>query len=262
VTTEENTPRVGSQEQFGRQAHFYAESMGHSSGESLQTVQEWAGRSRYKKAADIGTGTGFTAFAVAPFTENIVAVDLTPAMLRETRSIAGERGIANLGYALAAAEELPFASGSLDLLTCRIAAHHFLNMNKAIAEWYRVLAPGAVLILADTTSPENAQSAAWMNDVEERRDPSHILNLSPSEWLALLDTNGFQATDSTLTSVPLDFDDWVRRSGTPTDVVECLRHDLLNAPHAAVEAFDIHQEESGIIHFQWTCAVVRAIRRA
>ena len=263
MTTDENAPRrVGSQEQFGRQAHFYTQSLTHSSGESLQVVQEWVARGRYKRAADIGTGTGFTAFAVAPYTNDIVAADITPAMLRETRSLADQRGIANLGYTLAAAEDLPFADGSLDLLTCRIAAHHFLDLGKAVAEWHRVLAPEAVLILADTTCPEDAPTAVWMNDIEERRDPSHILNLSPSEWIALLDANGFQTTDSTLTTVPHDFDYWVRRSGTPASVVQGLRHDLLNAPPGAVEAFDIRQEESGTIRFQWTCVVVRAVRRA
>ena len=220
------------------------------------------GRGRYKRAVDIGTGTGFTAFAIAPYTDDVVAADITPAMLAETRSLAGQRGITNLGYTLAAAEDLPFADGSLDLLTCRIAAHHFLDLGKAVAEWRRVLAPGAVLIMADTTSPEDASTALWMNDVEERRDPSHVHNLSPSEWLAFLDANGFQATDSTLTSVPHDFDDWVRRSGTPEPVVEGLRHDLMNAPPGAVDAFDISQEESGTIRFKWTCVVVRVIRCA
>jgi ubiquinone/menaquinone biosynthesis C-methylase UbiE len=262
VTTSDTTPKVGSQEQFGRQARFYSESVGHSSGESIQVVKDWVARGRYKKAADIGTGTGFTAVALAPYTESIVAADITPAMLRETRSLAERSDIANLSCVQAAAEELPFADGSLDLLACRIAAHHFLDLNKAVAEWYRVLAPESVLILADTTSPEDAPIAAWMNDVEERRDPSHILNLSPSEWLALLDTSGFETTDSTITSVPHDFDDWVRRSGTHSAVVDGLRNDMLSAPPGAVEAFDIRKDNTGIINFEWSCVVVRAIRRA
>lgn len=262
MASQENAPRVGSQEQFGRQAHFYTQSLTHSSGESLKVLEEWTARGRYKRAVDVGTGTGFTAFAVAPYTDDIVAADITPAMLHETRSLADQRGITNLSYALAAAEDLPFADSSLDLLTCRIAAHHFQDLGKAVSEWRRVLAPKAVLILADTTSPEDAPTAVWMNDVEVRRDPSHIHNMSPSEWLAFLEANGFHTTDSTLTSVPHDFDDWVRRSGTPTAVVEGLRHDLLNAPPGAVEAFDISQEKSGIIHFKWACVVVRAIRGA
>jgi SAM-dependent methyltransferase len=191
-----------------------------------------------------------------------VAADITPAMLRETRSLADQRGIANLGYTLAAAEDLPFADSSLDLLTCRIAAHHFQDLGKAVAEWRRVLAPEAVLLLADTSCPEDAATADWMNDIEVRRDPSHVRNLPPSEWLALLEAIGFRTTDNVMTLVPHDFDDWVRRSGTPAQVIDGLRRDFLNAPSGAVEAFGIRQDDSGIIRFHWSCVVARAVRQA
>ncbi|MFH1559825.1 MAG: class I SAM-dependent methyltransferase [Chloroflexota bacterium] len=259
----ENTSRrVGSQEQFGRQAHYYTESFVHRSGESLQVVQEWAARDRYRRAADIGTGTGFTAFAVAPYADEVLATDITPAMLEETRALAAQRGIANLGYTLAAAEDLPFADSSLDLLTCRTAAHHFQDMDRAVAEWRRVLAPEAVLIFADTTCPEDAALADWMNDIEERRDPSHVRNLSPSQCLALLEANGFQTTDNTMSPVPMGFDDWVQRSGTPEQMVEGLRRDFTNPPPGAAEEFHIHRDDSDSLRFEWGCVVVRAVRRA
>ena len=261
MATQDNTPRrIGAQEQFGRQAQHYARSSGHSSGESLQVVRDWASTAHYGRAVDVATGTGFTAFTVAPFADWVVASDLTPEMIAETRNLASERGLTNVGYALAAAEDLPFADASLDLLTCRIAPHHFMDLRKAITEWRRVLAPGAVLILADTCSPEDAPTSVWMNDVEERRDPSHVANLSPSGWLEVLEENGLHPTDSTLTDVPHDFDDWVRRSGTPSDVVEGLRRDFLNAPPGAVEAFDIQHDGAGAISFKWNCVVVKAIR--
>lgn len=259
----ENTPqRVGSQEQFGRQAHFYTESLVHSSGESLQVVQEWAAKGTYRRAVDVGTGTGFTAFAVAPYADRVLATDITPAMLRETRSLVAQRGLANLGYVLAAAEDLPFADASLDLLTCRTAAHHFQDLPRAVAQWHRVLGNEAVLLLADTSSPEDPDVAIWMNDVELRRDPSHTRDLPPSEWLALLEANGFLITDTALTAVPMVFDEWVLRSGTPSPVVESLRQDFQDAPSGAVEAFHIRQNDGGAISFQWTCLVVRALRQS
>ncbi len=261
MATQDNTPRrTGAQEQFGRQAQHYTRSAGHSSGESLQVVRDWASSARYTRAVDVATGTGFTAFTIAPFADSVVASDLTPEMIAETRKLASERGVTNVGYALAAAEDLPFADASLDLLTCRIAPHHFMDLRKAITEWRRVLAPGAILILADTCSPEDAPTSVWMNDVEERRDPSHVSNLSPSGWLQVLEENGLHPTDSTLTDVPHDFDDWVRRSGTPSDEVESLRRDFLNAPPGAVEAFDIRRDDAGAISFKWSCVVVRAVR--
>jgi hypothetical protein len=54
------------QEQFGRQAALYVDSFSHATGESLAAIREYAARGRYRRAVDVGTGTGFTAFAVAP----------------------------------------------------------------------------------------------------------------------------------------------------------------------------------------------------
>ena len=85
MTNQGNTPpRVGAQEQFGRQAQHYSTSAGHSSGESLQVVRDWASTARYGRAVDVATGTGFTAFTIAPFAESVVASDLTPEMIAET----------------------------------------------------------------------------------------------------------------------------------------------------------------------------------
>ena len=250
------------QEQFGRQAHLYSVSQVHSSGESLDVLTEWAARGRYKLAVDVATGAGFTAFAVAPYAEEAVASDLTPAMLVEARHIAQERGLPNVSYALAAAEDLPFADGSLDLLTCRTAAHHFQDVERALAAWRRVLRTDGVLLLADTTSPEDPATARWMHDIELRRDPSHVRNLSPSQWLSLLERHGFQVTDAAMTPVDLEFDDWVRRSGTPAQEVERLRRDFLKAPAGAAASFNIQSVEGGSIRFNWDCLVVRAIREA
>lgn len=260
------TQRTGSQEQFGRQAHFYTESLVHSSGESLQVVQDWVARGTYRRAADIGTGTGFTAFTAAPYSDRVLATDITVPMLRETRSLATRRGLHNVEYVRAAAEALPFARGSLDLLTCRTAAHHFQDIPQAVAQWQMALAPEAVLVLADTTSPEDPDLAAWMNDIELRRDPSHMRDWSPSEWLALIEDNGFQVTDTALTAVPMMFNEWVKRSGIPTEVIEGLRRDFLNATAGAVEEFHILPDDTGPdgngdIGFQWTCLVVRALRK-
>ena len=91
MTTQDNTPRrTGAQEQFGRQAQHYTRSAGHSSGESLQVVRDWASSARYGRAVDVATGTGFTAFTIAPFADSVVASDLTPEMIAETRKLASE----------------------------------------------------------------------------------------------------------------------------------------------------------------------------
>jgi len=251
---------VDPQDQFGRQAHLYAQSEVLSSGESLHVIEEWVSKGNYKRAVDIGTGTGFTAFAVAPFVDQVIAADITLPMLRETRTLADKNGVHNVGYALSAAEYLPFADGSVDLLTCRHAAHHFQDVDLAVREWRRMLIKDAMLIVADTSSPEDPVVSDWMHQIEVLRDPSHVRNLSPSEWSELLRDSGFYIVESVLTDVRLEFNDWVLRSGTPSAKVDGLRRKFLNASTEVVNAFKIRIDESGSIYFKWDCVVIRSLK--
>ena len=65
---------------------------------------------------------------------------------------------------------LPFAAASLDLITCRVAAHHFGDFAAALDEARRALRPGGSLVMADSIAPEDDAVADWMNDIEFRRD--------------------------------------------------------------------------------------------
>ena len=130
----ENREQAGgslAQQMFGPQAGVYAASKVHISDDSLESVQKLTGpeflrsTTPYRWAVDIGTGAGFTAFAMAEVSDHVVASDITQPMLRQVRRISEERGLPNVGLAQNAAESLPFADGSLDVITCRKAAHHF-----------------------------------------------------------------------------------------------------------------------------------------
>jgi ubiquinone/menaquinone biosynthesis C-methylase UbiE len=52
---------------------------------------------------------------------------VTDAMLVEAKKLAKARGLVNFRTARARAEDLPFPDMSFDLVTCRLAAHHFEN---------------------------------------------------------------------------------------------------------------------------------------
>ena len=248
------------QEQFGRQAEFYARSCAHRAGEGLDALVEYAALGRYGTVVDIGTGAGFTAVAVAPYAGRVVATDIAPGMLAHTNKLAEERGVGDIALALAEAESLPFASDSLDAITCRQAAHHFYDLPRAVREVRRVLRPGGVFIFTDPAAPEDGAVARWMNDVEVRRDPTHIRDLKVSEWRALLNDAGFEVTHLSLTKVYLEFNDWVRRSATSPENVEPLRRDFLSAPPAIAAAFGIWPDGEAI-HFYWDVLVARAVKR-
>ncbi len=248
------------QEQFGRQAHLYAQSTAHRSGEGLDILTEHLAQGgRHDLIVDVGTGAGFTAFAAAPYAQRVIATDITPQMLAQARKLAGERGLDNVGALLAEAESLPLKDGSVDVVTCRQAAHHFHNLPRALAEARRILKPGGAFLFTDPVSPENDYDDWWLNDVEVRRDPTHIRDLRVSEWRALLAKTGFTVTHTAMARVYHEFNDWVRRANTPAQNVEPLRRDFQSARPSVVEAFGIRQED-GAFYYYWDVLVARAVR--
>ncbi|MBM3939677.1 MAG: class I SAM-dependent methyltransferase [SAR202 cluster bacterium] len=253
-------PQRSAREQFGATAANYTVSAGHRGGESLSVVTELIakGGRRFDRAVDIATGPGFTAFAAAPHAGSVLATDPTPQMLREVRKLRRERGIANVGMALVVAETLPFADESLDLVTCRTAPHHFLDVPRWLGECRRVLKPDGVFVLADTCAPEDPELAAWMNDMEVRRDPSHVRNYAPSEWVRLVREAGLDVTDEALCILNQEMPDWAHRSNSTPAMTEELARDFRNASPAAKEHFAIAPRDDGTIGFRWFVAILRA----
>src|SRR5690606_14303381 len=102
-------------------------------------------------------------------------------------------------------------------------------------------------------------TAQWMHEIELKRDPSHVKNLAPSEWRATVERTGLRVTDSALSKVYLECEDWAQRAGLSPEAMEELRKDLLAAPASAKEAFGIAVHQDGSVHFHWDVLVLRAI---
>ena len=119
------------QKQFGVAAADYAASAVHASGPSLARLLALVPARADWVALDVATGAGHTALAFAPLVARVIASDITDAMLRETEKLAAARGLANVETANGEAGKLPFADAGFDLVTCRLAAHHFPDAHDA-----------------------------------------------------------------------------------------------------------------------------------
>ena len=275
------------QQMFGPQAGIYAQSKVHISDDSLESVQkltapalrqsqgdtpglqgdeaqaqcEGAEATPYRWAVDIGTGAGFTAFAMAEVSERVIASDITQPMLRQAGRISGERGLPNVGLVQNAAEALPFADASLDLITSRKAAHHFRDFEAALDEAQRALRPGGSLVMADTVAPEDDALARWQNDVELRRDFSHVEDRKVSVIKRMLADRGFEVVGSEDERVYLWFNDWVMRTRVPEDEAAALRREFQEGPLEVREAFQVGDtEEDGDFLFSFPVWVFRAVK--
>ena len=255
-----NSTATSAQRMFGSQASMYATSQVHIHDNRLTTLQRMIAETpASRRAIDLGTGAGFTAFAAAEYAGLVVASDLTLEMLLETRRIAGDRGLHNVGLCQNRAEDLPFASDSIDLVTCRAAGHHFSDLGAAFDEIHRILKPGGSLVMADSVSPEDDALADWYNDVELRRDFSHVENRKVSVLLQMLEDRGLKVVEQYDERTYMTFNDWVKRTATPDAEVVSLRRDFLSATPHARETFLIKQQGDDIA-FAWPSLVFRAVK--
>jgi ubiquinone/menaquinone biosynthesis C-methylase UbiE len=257
------------QERFGAFAATYATSRPHAKGNSLLRLAELVRPQPGWIALDIATGAGHVALALAPRIAQVVASDLTPQMLAVARGLARERGILNMSVAEMRAEALPFADATFDLVTCRIAPHHFDDVGKFVAESARVLRPGGVFGLVDNISPDasimagdvSALSAAAddYNAFEKLRDPSHMRCLTLTEWRGLVAAAGLQEPHVELLDKPMVFGPWADQQNVEDSIRRKMMSMLRNGS-GAFRAFMRPQETNDDVHFILTEAVIIAVK--
>src|SRR5262249_34692933 len=153
-------------EQFGKHAENFVASEDHAKGESLDRLLALTRPRPDWRVLDIATGGGHTALALAPHVREVIASDLTPPMLDAARAFIASKGVTNVVFREADAISLPFEAEAFDLVTCRIAPHHFPDVQRFVHEMFRVLKPGGVAVVIDNVVPEDPVAAKFINDFE------------------------------------------------------------------------------------------------
>jgi SAM-dependent methyltransferase len=132
-------------------------------------IAAFTGHARFAHALDVGCGTGQSARALAEICDVVEAIDPAADMLSEADPHPRVR------YQAAAAECLPFADDSFDLVTAGLAFHWF-DQPAFLREAARVLKPGGWLaIYTDGFAGEmleNAAFRAWARDVYGSKFPA------------------------------------------------------------------------------------------
>jgi len=257
------------QERFGAFAATYATSRPHAKGGSLARLVELVAPQPTWIALDIATGAGHVALALAPRLAHVVVSDLTPQMLGVARELACERNISNISFADLRAEALPFVDATFDLVTCRIAPHHFDDVRQFVAEAARVLRPGGAFGLVENISPDVsmmeghvealAAAADEYNAFEKLRDPSHVRCLTLTEWRQLMAQVGLTERHLELLDKPMVFGPWADQQNVGADIKHDLKSMLLDGS-PAFRAFARPQENNGDVDFVLTEAVIIGVK--
>lgn len=244
------------QSQFGASSEAYASSDIHARGESLGVLLELTQPQPDWLALDVATGAGHTAFAFAPHVARVIATDLTAEMVQKTAELAAQRGLNNVETRPADAESLPFDDASFDLVTCRLAFHHFPNPRQALSEFARVLKPGGILGLTDNITVPDKQAAGYYNAYEKLRDPSHNWVYPLVRLEAMFADAGLPVAASRQLSKELEFHDWADRQHVSAANKEKLLEMMRQLPPALQPLFAPRWVEGTMYFSLWEAVVV------
>jgi SAM-dependent methyltransferase len=178
---------------WSQRADAFRESPTHREGPDLELLVEWCEPGHDVKVLDVATGGGHVARRLREEGCTVVTVDPAPGMNPDV---------------VAPAEKLPFEDGSFDVVACRIAPHHFQDIQKAVAEMARVT-QHLVVIEDNVFTDERVEQA------EKLRDPTHVRCYSEDEWKEMLTEAGLEVEQLERFERHPVVDDWLVRVDTP-----------------------------------------------
>lgn len=106
---------------------------------------------------DVATGTGDFAFEALSILrpEKITGVDISQGMLDIAKQKIAKRGLGDqFEVKLGDSEKLPFSDSTFDAITVAYGVRNFENLEKGLADMYRVLKPGGKAVVLEFSKPK------------------------------------------------------------------------------------------------------------
>ncbi len=244
---------------FDAIADNYAKSEVHGASPSLNKLRALSeGRSNLD-ICDVACAAGHTAFTFIGRAKTIVGVDPSPSMLRAFESLGDSKGV-EVKSVQAYAESIPLPDASFDFVVCRLAAHHFHDIDAALKEFRRLLRAEGKLVIIDLQGDDDPERDGLNHQLEVLHDPTHIRSYTVGRWKELLEQAG-------LTIHTLERDQTERPQGVPLSrwceiansgpAAHAAMQTLLNhTPEAVREGIGVRKGETEYLAPVRTCFIV------
>jgi ubiquinone/menaquinone biosynthesis C-methylase UbiE len=237
-----------SQAQFDRQSARYGKSHILADVSDVEAAFHWITQPPQATALDIATGGGHTGLCLASRGYRVTLADISAAMLENAQKLATERSL-TVETRQHPAEDMPYPEASFDLVSSRVAPHHFSSPEKFVSESARVLKPGGFFLLIDGSVYDNELEAeAWLHQVEKLRDPSHHQLLSPKAWIALCEKAGLTIKHHALLELKQpDLNWYFETAATSPENRAAVLTLVEQAPASVKKLYKLTQEDKKIV---------------
>lgn len=186
---------------WSERAQLMRKSATHRSGVDLDLVVAWCEPGPDVSALDVATGGGHVARRLREAGCETVTLDPAPGMEPDV---------------VARAEELPFEDESFDVVSCRIAAHHFDDVQQAMRELARVARDRVVV-------QDNLFDSERVEEAERTRDPSHVRCYAEDEWVGFFEAAGLKVEALALVRRKLPLEPWIENAIAGPEVAARVR---------------------------------------
>jgi SAM-dependent methyltransferase len=186
---------------WSARADAYRQSPGHAAGADLDLLVEWAEPGPGVKALDVATGGGHVATRHRESGADVVSADRAPGMDPDV---------------VCSAEDLPFEDESFDVVTVRIAPHHFEDVQAAVGEMARVSRDRVVI-------QDTLYESEELERIYSLRDPSHVRCYSEDEWRDFLRRAELRIEAVQIFEKRRPFEAWVECTAVPPEDEDELR---------------------------------------
>ena len=231
-------------EEFTHQAASFGQSPAMTSAQTLGALVELVPEESGGRWIDVACGPGVISRAIAGKVGSVSGVDLTPAMIDEAEKRAREEGVGNVSFAVGDATALDFPEAAFDGAITRLSLHHVPASDRIVAEMARAVRPGGLVVLSDLAADSDRDAAAWREEIERLRDPSHWACLTPERLRKAGTAAGLVLEDEKIVPVDIDFEDWLAR-GSNGSAAAGLIGGLLDEQPPGAECFRVVRGENG-----------------
>jgi len=233
--------------QFGDTARGYATSRTHAEGGTRHLLIERLQPVMDETLLDVACGAGGMTLAAAPYVARAIGLDPAPEMLAALRLGARRAELTNVEAVLGDVHRLPLRDRAVQLVSVRMAPHHFHDPALAVREMARVLARGGRLGIADGTVPDaDPEMDAFVNRLDVLHDPTTVRNYAPREWRAFYERAGLRVDSVEEEAFDLAegrlLSEWIGRSLGSSAVFDECRRMLLGASPAIRRALRVQAE--------------------